>query len=560
MDKVTFLPAFDKRDTIKVGDHFEMKREPDNEHDKAAVAVYRDKELVGYIATSANTVAFGTLPARSLFKKMGNKKLGEAWVTLESEITVKNKDGRDMLAFVGKSTFIPVIEQKQVEVCDLVVTGSMISEAFRSRALDQIKLAIKDNSEMPTFYVQYSEARLRNNKKSAFYVVPYPMTEEEGDAKSIGEILNPPASLKSLLTRDGSVPIVVKGLCDKFGKPLKDEPNKTIAFHGEVSMKGGTSDKLKDAMLDVVRRGKDLFSSVEKKVDYMTKECVPEKVILATLANIQTADPDWEGLVPHPTAVFRQSTSSGELTRCLAYRCSGMNLRLVGNKGAGKNTLIETVDWLLNRPQYRIQGNAEMDKMDLLGSPTLKDGNMDFQLSDMIKCLMAGGNVVLDEGNTVRPEVADLLHSLTDESRQIQIPGYGLIKRHPYSSLTLTMNEDYMGTTKMNEATVDRFTPIQMDQPVSIAQILTEAVPSASKNDIKTADKIYVQIRQKISGGNGMDGTLEPDCMTIRGFIDALRSAPLLGLKDALLDNVAAKPQDMYSRAELREVVLANCS
>ena len=53
-------------------------------------------------------------------------------------------------------------------------------------------------------------------------------------------------------------------------------------------------------------------------------------------------------------------------------------------------------------------------------------------------------NVVrlLDEGNTIKPECADVLHSLTDAARQIQVPGYGLVQMHPHSAFTITMNED----------------------------------------------------------------------------------------------------------------------
>ena len=45
-----------------------------------------------------------------------------------------------------------------------------------------------------------------------------------------------------------------------------------------------------------------------------------------------------------------------------------------------------------------------LDKLDLLGGPT-KNGTMRYRLSDMLRYLMAGADVVLDEGNTIKPEV-----------------------------------------------------------------------------------------------------------------------------------------------------------
>ena len=58
-------------------------------------------------------------------------------------------------------------------------------------------------------------------------------------------------------------------------------------------------------------------------------------------------------------------------------------------------------------------------------------------------------------------------------------------------------------------------------------------------------------IRDRIRSAGG----LEPDAMTIRGFIDALRAEPLLGLRWGLLDNVASKPQDAYTRLQLTELI-----
>ena len=103
----------------------------------------------------------------------------------------------------------------------------------------------------------------------------------------------------------------------------------------------------------------------------------------------------------------------------------------------------------------------------------------------------------------------------------------------------------------MNEATVDRFTPLHMTQPVSIAEVLHRVVPEASEESLRVCDEMYSMIREMICDREG----LEPEAMTIRGFIDALRTEPLLGLKAGLMDNVAGKPQDLYTRMQLAELV-----
>ena len=113
------------------------------------------------------------------------------------------------------------------------------------------------------------------------------------------------------------------------------------------------------------------------------------------------------------------------------------------------------------------------------------------------------------------------------------------------------MNEDYAGTNFMNEATIDRFTPIQMSQPEGVTDILRRVVPTAGDTSLRICDVIYCGIRDKIKAVDGLD----PEAMTIRGFVDALRAEPLLGLKLGLLDNVANKPQDAYTRLQLTELI-----
>lgn len=555
--KITVLPSFegDNGKELYVGGHFRLNREPNNPHDSKAVAVYVDKTIVGYVAASTNTVTTGTHAAGDLFRRMGNKKLAEAWVTLIEETQVNTSNGGKMPAFVGECSFIPVAEKKDSNSpITIIVGGPVISNPLRMMTLTEIKELVKNKKTLPVYHVKKRDGA----RGTEYVVVDKPTADTTNESR--GVVLNVSDDLRKAIGKNGSLSFRVSGLCEKDGKPTTtEELGKNLCFYGEFTPESDISSAMVTAMKNVAREGRDRYSSVEEKVKYMVSEGVPDEIIIATLKKIQHPDPEWEMLVPHPKAVFRQSDRYGELSRCLAYRCSGLNLRLVGNKGSGKNTLAETIDWIFNQPQYRLEGNAEMDKVDLLGSPQLKDSSTTFELSGMIRCLMAGGDVVLDEGNTIRPEVAALLHSLTDESRQIQIPGYGLVQRHPESCVTLTMNEGYMGTTKMNEATVDRFCPIQMAQPASIEAILAEAVPTASKKDLQTADKIYFELKNKISGSNGQGGTLEPDCMTIRGFVDALRAAPLVGLKYALLDNVADKPQDEFSRTEIRELIMARC-
>lgn len=383
---------------------------------------------------------------------------------------------------------------------------------------------------------------------------PQPMCFEEeskaGDAMNcIGLVAEPSEKLTALL-RAGAVRARVTALCNRDGAPCGALSPAAWGFIAEYDVENGLGEKLDEAVRKAHADGRGSVEALSAKARYLAEQAVPEGIILRTLESIsgRTAYPE---MVPDPVVKFAQTDAWGELTRCLAYRLCGMNLRLVGNKGCGKNTLMQTIDWLLGVPLYRMQGNAELDKLDLLGGPTIENGAMRYQLSDMLCYLRDGADVVLDEGNTIKPECADVLHSLTDEARQIEVPGYGLVKMHPVSSFTITMNEDYAGTNFMNEATIDRFTPIQMSQPDSIVEILRRVVPSAPDRSLRICDAVYCAIKGRIAAADG----LEPEAMTVRGFIDALRAEPLLGLKLGLRDNVANKPQDAYTRLQLAELI-----
>lgn len=374
--------------------------------------------------------------------------------------------------------------------------------------------------------------------------------EDAGDIfNCIGTVSEPSEQLVSML-RTAPVTARPRTLCRKDGEVCTAGDPAVWGFIAELETADKLSDDVREAIERAALRGCASSSELNDKAEYMIQQGIPQGIIVRTLEQM-LADPAYPELVPCPPVRFVQADAYGELTRGLAYRLSGLNLRLIGGRGCGKNTLAQTLDWLLNIPQYRMQGNAEMDKLDLLGGPTIENGTLRYKLSDMLRYIEAGADVVLDEGNTIKPECADVLHSLTDEARRIQVPGYGLVRMHPRSSFTITMNEGYAGTNYMNEATIDRFTPIQMTEPESVKEILRRVVPTAPEHCLSICDVVYCAIKSRIDSAGG----LEPEAMTIRGLVDALRAQPLLGLKWGLLDNVAAKPQDQYTRLQLTELI-----
>lgn len=293
--------------------------------------------------------------------------------------------------------------------------------------------------------------------------------------------------------------------------------------------------------------------AIEAKVETMLESRFDKRAIEAVVSQMPSLGLASRG-VPNPKTRYTQRNGSN-LSDLTCYMMAGKMVRLVGEKGSGKNTLVETACWLMNRPMCRVQGSSELDKLDLLGSRTLKDGNTGFELSEFLQTLKDDGVAVIDEANTIRPEVLTILHSLTDDARAIDVPGYGTVHMGPHACILYTLNEDYVGTGEMNAATIDRGPTLIVEQEKDMSSLLRTAVPDASKEDIDICCKVSNEIRSAAQNGSG---AISPEAITVRGYIDALQCAQFIPLRRALIQNVANKAQSASERAVLEGIITAN--
>lgn len=194
-----------------------------------------------------------------------------------------------------------------------------------------------------------------------------------GDPFSRVGIVSAPSEALTALLRTAPVRARVTALCDATGEPCGGDAPDVWGFLAEYRCGDPLSGAVRAAIDGAAARGCASPEALTARAEYLLEQAVPEPIILRVFAEMFSL-PEYPELVPDPPVRYVQADSFGALTRCLAYRLSGMHLRLVGSKGCGKNTLIQTVDWLLNVPQYRMQGNAELDKLDLLGGPTIENG------------------------------------------------------------------------------------------------------------------------------------------------------------------------------------------
>ncbi|MBR2895606.1 MAG: AAA family ATPase, partial [Oscillospiraceae bacterium] len=300
-------------------------------------------------------------------------------------------------------------------------------------------------------------------------------------------------------------------------------------------------------MIDVVQRCVLQMNEVRERVEYLVDQNVPRKIIKGILNRL-----DWRAGVIKPRQLYLQNGGEDFLTRALGYYLANKNLLLVGEKGAGKNSLITSVCWVMNQSFCRIQGNAEVDKFDILGGQTLSENGTKFELSIFIQALRNGEDAILDEINSISSGIALMIHSLTDDAKSIDIPGYGRVEVHPRSHLWSTMNEGYVGTSIMNPGTVDRFTTLRLSTQIDMTELLRRMFPDTEQSEIKTCGQIYDRILKAVGNGD-----CTPDAITTRGYIDAIESAEWLPLRATLLDNVGNRSQDEMDRKVICDFICA---
>lgn len=307
---------------------------------------------------------------------------------------------------------------------------------------------------------------------------------------------------------------------------------------------------IEKTMDEVAAAGIEQYDELKRKSEVMCSAGISDEIIMKVFQSYHCFDDEMTALIPHPEYPYVDDPGANTLKRAIAYHLHGKHIRLVGDKGCGKNTLIETVCWLMHQPIFRLSGSSDLDKTDILGSRTIQNGSMGYELTTFLRVLEAGGDVDLDEINTIKPDIAILIHSLTDQTRAINVPGYGDVRMADSATFWATMNEDYVGTTDMNDATIDRFVTLRLRSADDITEMLQRRVPSATQKQLTTCQRIHADLLASVRSG-----LLNPNCISIRGYIDALECASLLPIAECLKDTIASKPQDADERQAILTII-----
>lgn len=314
----------------------------------------------------------------------------------------------------------------------------------------------------------------------------------------------------------------------------------------EAAKTGIPVESLKSIMDKLVDDGISTKKNLTQIVKYLKNSDVSERRIKDIFKTYKVYDKDAKAYIPvQPKTVYVDEHRF--VKSCVTYIMAGAGtpLRFSGEAGTGKNLMVTTLAWLFQRPLFEKAVNSEFDKFDLLGSKTTditldSAGNQQtkiiFEIETFIRAMEVGGFCNLDEINTGHPGVLTLIHPVIDGRSYIDVPGYGRVVAKENFGIFSTMNYGYAGTQALNKATKDRFTTIVFPMNKSIKSILKghDECQGASEQTIEIADKLYKDMHRMVEASE-----LDEDCMTIRGFIKAVRFSEENGMKDSFIHNIA---------------------
>lgn len=524
---------------VTLGDKVLLRKEPTNEYDSHAIHVFTEEgESVGYVGNNEPlTVAPGTLSATKVYGMFEK----EIWGSVVNIVEVVYKNGKPSKAFV-----VELLKENQEEaksqnkeqklIFKLVGSKTMYPNKFRlveevkSGNTPLVKLFIKEDKIVAEF--EKALCGYIDNKKA----------EGLSDYEDIFSAVN-----------SGENGEKIAKITKVVGTSLIGE----VTVNREELERVQNQKTLQEVLENIMKNGIATESEIEERMEYLKACGVTEKQILGVFRSYKAYDDETAKRIPEKPKTLYQD-GSGIVKRAIAYINMRRNLLFEGDRGVGKNVLIETLAWLYKRPLYEFSLNSQHDNNSLLGGKTIETDEsgrtvMGFDKESIVEAAEVGGILVLDEFNTALSHVMSLLNSLLDDRRRLQVPGYKLVQADENFVAIATQNKDYQGTFENNEATIDRFVPIIFPKLEKLADVLMAKIPDISYDVIETCEKLFKGIRKCVE-----DGEISERAITVRGFIDACLAVQMdIPLKEALIDNIANRSSDLDDRKTIQNMIEA---
>lgn len=231
----------------------------------------------------------------------------------------------------------------------------------------------------------------------------------------------------------------------------------------------------------------------------------------------------------------------------------GENLLLAGPKATGKNVLSENLAAAFGRPKWDISLHVNTDSASLIGTDTLRSGQVELRRGPVYECAVCGGFGVLDEINMAKNEALSVLHATLDFRREIDVPGYDRIEMDDATRFIATMNYGYAGTRELNEALASRFMVIEMPQisRENLERLLKKEYPSLKKEWAAQLAELFGDLSRKCESAE-----ISTKSLDLRGLLSAV--GLMRGGLDAALAldmGLVNKTFEPFERQLVRDVI-----
>lgn len=194
----------------------------------------------------------------------------------------------------------------------------------------------------------------------------------------------------------------------------------------------------------------------------------------------------------------------------------GEHLLLIGDAGTGKDTLINTIAWVLNYPVLLQVGSKDETKESLVAEPAFINNESTYQLSLLSKAVQNGGLINFAEINFLYGSTTSVLHPLFDENNVLPTP-LGGIQGNPYVLFCASMNvgEGYNGVNRLNKAFKDRFAVLRLRKTMGFRQSMSSKSGLTDTAALDFLETIHLGLKELFVEN------IATDADTVRGYIKA---------------------------------------
>lgn len=166
----------------------------------------------------------------------------------------------------------------------------------------------------------------------------------------------------------------------------------------------------------------------------------------------------------HIQSKFIYFGDPGPLMNALSSILTDNHLIFKGHAGTGKTILVQTISALLNMPLYTMNGSTDVDVDMIIGSLGAANGSTYALDGLLVEAMENAGIIYLDEINMALPEILSVLNSSLDDRKEVHNHNTKkTVFGHKNFRAIGAMNEGYLGTNELNEATANRFISIVVD-------------------------------------------------------------------------------------------------